>query len=127
MDEKRRKGVLQPSDIRRDILPLLESTLASGNLVHARKVLDAVGDTRIPPEDIVRWHKLNALLAAGAGDLPLAENHAMRLLAVMETDTEEKRRYTAGSALTDVANLIGEMGGNALGEFLHRHILLIRQ
>lgn len=121
--KKSSKGQLHASSIRRYILPLLESTLATGNLVQARKVLDAAVGTRIPAEDLVRWYELNSILAGSTGDLSLAEDHAKQLLKLVETSSDEKQRFAAATALTEVANFIMEMGGAQFADSMHRHLL----
>lgn len=123
VEEQLRAGPLPSSAIRIHILPLLESALAVGNLVHARRVRDAVGETRIPPEDLVKWHKLNAILACGAEDPAMAEDHANRLLALMESPGDDHLHNAASYALNEVSNLLQDLGRSEFAESLCRHLV----
>lgn len=110
LEKLRSAGPLPPASIRTHVLPLLESALAAGNLVRARQVRDAVGNSPIAPEDLVPWHKLNALLASGAGDAPLAEIHAERLLDLLENTASPSQATKAANALWHVANVLLSSG-----------------
>lgn len=123
LETLRRSGPLPASSIRRYVLPLLESTLSAGNLVRARQVRDAVGTTPIPPEDLVVWHKLNALLACAAGDGSLAEDHAERLLALMETPAPSGRITMAAGAMHGIANALHSSGLFASAERFNRRLV----
>jgi len=123
VEKQARKGSLPPASIRRHILPLLESALATGNLVHARKVRDAAASTNIPPKDLVKWHELNAILACGTGDISLAEDHANRLLVLLERKENDKRTEAAASSLTKLSNLLTPIGDSAFSESINRKVL----
>jgi tetratricopeptide (TPR) repeat protein len=110
LERLRQNGPLPSSAFRSHVLPLLESTLAAGNLVRARQVRDTASSTPIPPEDLIEWHKLNALLACGAGEASDAELHAEQLLKLMETPASESQAKKAGAALMKVANVLSASG-----------------
>lgn len=123
VEEQLRSGPLSPSSIRRYILPLLESALAVGNLVHAKNVRDAVGNTRIPSEDLVRWHELNAILACGAADYFQVEDHANRLVELMRESHSTQLRLQAADALLTVTNLLAKSQQSNVVVSLYRNFV----
>ena len=123
LEELRHSGPLQSSAIRRYILPLLESALASGNLINARQVRDTVGNTLVPPEDLVSWHRLNAILACGAGDYSQAEDHAERLRLMMQEPYADNLRIEAARSLRKIANLLLDSGQVWTSGDLHRNLV----
>jgi tetratricopeptide (TPR) repeat protein len=113
LESLRHDGSLPPSAIRRHVFPLLESTLAAGNLVRARQVRDAATGTPIPPEDLVQWHRLNALLACGAGEASVAELHAAQLLNLMDSPDAGTQADEAAYTLIQVSNILSDSGLHA--------------
>lgn len=116
---------IEPGDFRRLIFPLMESSLAAGNLERARKVRDAVGETAIPDEDRIVWHKQNGFLACGAADFLQAEDHASKLLDLARTHSRQNIRVMADAAATELANLLGDFGQQTAAEYLDRQLVEI--
>jgi tetratricopeptide (TPR) repeat protein len=123
LESLRHDGSLPPSAVRRHVLPLLESTLAAGNLVRARQVRDAATGTPIPPEDLVQWHKLNALLACGAGEAYVAELHAEQLLNLMDSPDAGNQADKAASTLIQVSNILSDSGLHASAARFNQRLL----
>ena len=86
------KGQFDSGDFRRYVFPLLESAIATGNLVRARQVVASAREEKLNAEDMAEWHKLNGMLACGESDFSRAEEHARKLVSLARQQTGKQLR-----------------------------------
>jgi tetratricopeptide (TPR) repeat protein len=119
------KGQFDSGDFRRYVFPLLESAIATGNLVRARQVAAAAREDKLTAEDMVEWHRLNGMLACGESDFSRAEEHARKLLSLARQQTGKPLRENAAIALNSIANLLSEFGQASAAESLLREAVSV--